>query len=149
MFLGTLYCPVPVPGKNILRITDMEAHPETGSGRPCPSQPQRSKTFTSFSQSLENMDLPLHTFFRGFGTMIPEHMGETLGPMGGQSNGWIYQTSVCFHTLYKIAKIRIEWVDCLSLHLEFNTRSKVLKLFRFPSLCFIMCRNGHKSALSQ
>jgi hypothetical protein len=48
-----------------------------------------------------------------------------------------------------VAGVRIQWVDCLSLHLEFDSRSKTLKVFRFPSLCLIMYRNNDRSLLSQ
>jgi len=37
------------------------------------------------------------------------------------------------------ASVKIEWVDCASLHLEFDSSTKSLKLFRFPSLCYLMC----------
>jgi len=30
-------------------------------------------------------------------------------------------------------------VDCLSLHLVFDSQTKVLQLYRFPSLCLLMC----------
>ncbi|KAH9205991.1 hypothetical protein DL95DRAFT_241707, partial [Leptodontidium sp. 2 PMI_412] len=54
-----------------------------------------------------------------------------------------------FYTLHNVMKIQIEWVDCLSLHLEFDNQSKVLKLFRFPSICLLMCysENAYLSRL--
>ena len=144
---GTLYCPHAGRDPNLLQITEADA------ARERPTQRQRSKTFTSFSQTLENMDLPLHTFLRRFGTIIPEHIGDTAGHTAGcpagPHIGWIHLRSVCFHTLHKVAKVKIEWVDCLSLHLEFNNRTRALKMFRFPSLCFIMCCTRTRSPFSQ
>jgi len=49
-----------------------------------------------------------------------------------------------FHILHRVASVKIEWVDNLSLHLEFDSHAKTLKVFRFPSLCRIMCCNSKK-----
>ena len=44
-----------------------------------------------------------------------------------------------FQTLYDIAEIRIVWVDCISLHLDFDEKKRKLKVFRFPSFCSLIC----------
>ena len=57
---------------------------------------------------------------------------------------------VSFDMIQNFAKVRIEWVDCLSMHLEFDSRTRTLKVFRFPSFCRIMCRKrGKESLLSE
>jgi len=57
---------------------------------------------------------------------------------------------VSFDMIQKFAKIRIEWVDCLSMHMEFDSRTKTLKLFRCPSYCRIMyAMRGESTLLSQ
>jgi len=44
-----------------------------------------------------------------------------------------------YYVLSEIAKIKIEWVDSICKHLEFDSTRSLLKLFRFPSFCGIMC----------
>jgi len=44
-----------------------------------------------------------------------------------------------FYTLFKIGSIKVEFVDSLGLHLEFEEKTKTLKLFRFPSYCGLIC----------
>jgi hypothetical protein len=48
-----------------------------------------------------------------------------------------------------VANIEVEWVDSLSLHLEFDKSTKILKLFRLPSLCLLMCCCENESPLTQ
>ncbi|KAI0191099.1 hypothetical protein F4808DRAFT_396803 [Astrocystis sublimbata] len=47
-------------------------------------------------------------------------------------------SNVNFFILSKVARIRVVWVDALSLHLEFDRRTSTLKLFRFPSFCAML-----------
>ena len=120
-----------------------------------PRYKSKTKTFTSCRQPLDNIDQPLYTFLRRFGTIIPEPykdfsaMHELVSSQPSQKDGGNDLSLVCFHILHRFAGIEIEWVDCLSLHLEFDSRTKTLKLFRFPSLCFIMCSNTNQSLMSR
>ena len=130
--LGVLYCPSPSPEKGYLQmLNSMEA--ET-LGDPWERFPKsKSRTLTNYQQSLESYDEPLHIFLKRFGKIMP------VVTMSRRYEGWIEVSLVCFSRLHKFASITIEWVDCLSMHLEFDRRSKVLKIFRFPSLCLVMC----------
>jgi hypothetical protein len=151
--LGTLYFPKINPNKGSLEILD---HcdlqlPQDESRR---ELKHKSKTFTDYSQTLENKDLPLGVLLRTFGTIIPECIRDGLdhSHLGRHDVGTSIDISlVCFHTLDKVSSIKIEWVECLSLHLEFDSRTKTLKLFRFPSLCLLMYRNqkGTTSLMSR
>jgi len=40
--------------------------------------------------------------------------------------------------LDKVADVKVEWVNSLSLHLEFDNVRRRLKVFRFPSFCRLM-----------
>jgi hypothetical protein len=62
---------------------------------------------------------------------------------------WIEVSLLCCYVLSNIAKVKIEWVDSLSMHLEFDMYTKVLKIFRLPSLCLLMCCCKELSPLSQ
>lgn len=103
---------------------------------------------------MENKDQPLYTLLREFGKIIPEYNRELSpldapGALPGRHDGWIDLSLVCFHTLHKVATVKIEWVDSLSLHLEFDSRARILKVFRYPSLCFLMCCNEETSIMSR
>jgi hypothetical protein len=114
---------------------------------------RRQETFTRYQQSLENVDQPLHVLLQYFGKIVPtanvSRGLETVGMTTNPYDPWIDVSLVCFHTLHRVAHIKIEWVDSLSLHLEFDSYTKILKIFRFPSLCLIMARNRNGSVLSQ
>jgi hypothetical protein len=159
--IGILYSPDPNPNEKCLQILD----PADGGQSTSQETPNRwchrsrSKTLTSYKETLENVDLdqPLHKVLRKFGKILPKcnrEVGLQDMPSGlpGRNDGWIDLSLVCFHTfhsLHKVAAIDIEWTDCLAMHLEFDRRTKVLKLFRFPSLCFIMCHDPETSLMSK
>lgn len=50
----------------------------------------------------------------------------------------IISSNFNYYILFKVTGIRVVWVDCLSLHLEFDRRTMTLKLFRFPSFCAML-----------
>jgi hypothetical protein len=103
----------------------------------------RTSTFISYKQSREDASQPLCNFLRRFGNIIPEPQAESLHT----SSDLIRASYVNFHTLDKVAGIKIEWVNCLSLHMEFDLVRRTLKLFKFPSLCRLMC--GETTVLSK
>jgi hypothetical protein len=83
-----------------------------------------------------------------FGKLIPDtplrRRTEVAPPFE-----WIIVPFVCYQTLKNICHIEIEWVDALSLHLEFDSSRKRIKIFRFPSFCRIMYRHQQRGLLSQ
>nr|POE77997.1 efflux pump ustt [Quercus suber] len=44
-----------------------------------------------------------------------------------------------YYTLGRLARIRIQWTDSICQHLEFDSRTKILKLFCHPSFCALVC----------
>jgi hypothetical protein len=117
---------------------------------------RRSETFTSFQENIDdNKDQPLFQLLKRFGQIIPQCHRDVITPQGlsnslsGILEEPIEVSFICFHAINVVAGIRIEWVDCLSQHLEFDSRSKTLKLCRFPALCVVMFRNNNRSLLSQ
>ncbi|KAF8865228.1 hypothetical protein BDZ45DRAFT_684279 [Acephala macrosclerotiorum] len=122
---------------------------------------RRIKTFAIYEQPLESndhLDQPLYTLLGSFGKIIPQrnrqssitgHSTPLLALPARPDEHWIELSLLCFHTLEKVAFIKVEWVDSLSLHLEFDRSTKVLKLFRLPSLCLIMSSCDKLSPLSR
>jgi hypothetical protein len=47
--------------------------------------------------------------------------------------------NLSYYTLTRLAQLEIQWVDSVCQHLEFDSHHKVLKLFRFPSFCGMVC----------
>jgi hypothetical protein len=56
----------------------------------------------------------------------------------GDSN-ILHAEDISFDVLDKLLNIRISWTTSVCEHLEFNVRTKQLKMFRFPSYCVLLC----------
>lgn len=76
----------------------------------------------------------MHSLLMKIGNFFPTTIVDTEGE----------ETDICFdksllnfYNLCKVASIEIEWVESVCLHLDFNSRAKTLKLFRFPCLCLL------------
>ena len=108
----------------------------------CPKESRarvsKYSTWTTYSQDMSHIDQPLVVVLRRFGGIkgpIPRavfnELKISLDPLTA--------SNLSYFTLTRVAGIRIEWVDSVCLHLEFDMQHKVLKLFRFPSLCGLLC----------
>ena len=99
----------------------------------------------SYEQDFALVQQPLGRLFRVFGNIIPQSEDSSAelahilasptasGPY--QSSEYLVLSCLSYHTLSRVAQIKIEWVDCINLHLEFDEGRRLLKLFRFPSFC--------------
>lgn len=68
-------------------------------------------------------------------------------PPNGHPRGDVFQEQLVvsylnFQALHSVAGIKVVLVDCISLHLDFDEKSRKLCLFRFPSFCKLMCRSS-------
>jgi len=112
---------------------------------------------TNYEQTFENNDQPLYALLERFGEIVPQrgrglgtgHLNPSMASSIRPGDEWIELSLLCFHSLNKFASIKIEWVDSLSLHLEFDSNKKVLNIFRLPSLCLLMCCSKKMSPLSR
>ncbi|KAH7327414.1 hypothetical protein BKA65DRAFT_554973 [Rhexocercosporidium sp. MPI-PUGE-AT-0058] len=114
----------------------------------------QSRTIMRYKQDFQLVDQPLPSLLQTFGAILPERCHGLTGDISplavwdsNYHDPWIEVHSISFQAVSKIAKIQIEWVDCLSFHLEFDSRTGTLKLFRFPSICLIMVTKQGKSGL--
>lgn len=108
----------------------------------------KNKVIKSRRQNLDCVDLPLDGLLRRFGNLIPQRWWYSDAFNMKRQNlphysapgreDWIDVSFVCFHTLHKLSNVKIEWVDSLSLHLVFDSRTRVLSVFKFPSFAFLM-----------
>ena len=133
--LTFFYDPVLDPEDGVLQIRCPEK---------APARVSRNDTWTSYSQDMSHIDQPIVTLLRQFGgvkgpipwtvfneTEISSSLKSPFDPL--------ISSNLSYFTLKRVANIDIEWVSSVCLHLEFNMRRKILKLFRFPSLCGLLC----------
>ena len=104
-----------------------------------------TNVFLLYEQDFALVQQPLSHLFRVFGNVVPqsEDTGADLSYIlssptmigSSASSEYLVLSYLSYNTLSRVAQIKIEWVDCLNLHLEFDERRRLLKLFRFPSFC--------------
>lgn len=133
--LTFFYDPVTDPEDGVLRIL-------------CPEKAQvrvsKSDTWTSYARDMSHVNQPIVTLLRQFGGIkgpIPWTVFSEVDVSGSLKSPLdpLISSNLSYFTLKRVAKIEIEWVSSVCLHLEFNMRRKMLKLFRFPSLCGLLC----------
>lgn len=126
-----LYDPLPTPAPG-----ELEVRRSVGYFPSRRLELHIGRTFLNYKQrGFDSFDQPVFMFLRKFGHLIPE---TGVGP--NEASELITVSYVCFSTLDKVVDVKIEWVNSLSLHLEFDTVRRVLKVFRFPSFCMLMYR---------
>lgn len=108
---------------------------------------QRSKIFASSTASTDYYDRPVAFVVNSFGNLVPRPVPQPHAVHAFDSDAttlswtdvsWIDVSQVCFQTLHRVGAIQLEFVDALSLHLAFDTRTRVLSVFKFPSLVLLM-----------
>jgi hypothetical protein len=155
-WLTMLYEPVPNPESNKLQLEQPNAKRKL--------RLRRNDVIHTFSlnivspeQCVSITQQPLHRLLHRFGSLIPrpDDICDSWELMSGSATQavsyWgsdsaldssITVHHVCFHTLQKIIEVKIQWVETLNQHLEFDPGKKTLKLFRYPAFCWMMCRNA-------
>lgn len=97
-----------------------------------------SYTFAHYSKTFQDIDQPFFLFLRKFGTVVPEH-----GITPPQREEVISAGFVCFAMLSRVVKVKVEWVNSLNSHLEFDHTRKTLRIFRFPSFARMLYRDSN------
>jgi hypothetical protein len=91
----------------------------------------------------ETMSLHLHHLLAHFGNFMPPQFSSRREQGYSETmDDSIIIANINYHTLSTIAQIRIEWVDTINHHLEFDEKSLALKLFRYPSFCAMNSLRG-------
>jgi hypothetical protein len=89
------------------------------------------------NQTSSKRSLP--DFLLGFGLMLPREniciSEDAKDRQVFDSLDVIYPGEFNAYSLQSIAKIRIQWVDVLAPHMEFDKATNTLFLFRYPSFC--------------
>lgn len=97
----------------------------------------RTRTISQYTQDFGHVEQPLHILLNHFGSLVPEIKLDAC-----RETELITVSNVCFSVLANVASVEIEWVNSLALHLEFDNVRKRLKVFRFPSLCRLLCQDS-------
>lgn len=109
-----------------------------------PSNPKNVKT----SQSIEMSKRPFASVLRGFGHLLPPC--QTLSSNIDNSPSLsLHASSISYHSLKNVAKVRIQWTSALSCHLMFYPSSRSLLMFAFPTLCALSLRSAGDSAFER
>lgn len=130
--IAMLYDPSPTPAPGEFEIRrPVESIPRYTAGR------RSGCTITSYrKQEDDGFDQPMHTFLGWFGRLIPESRHRP-----SEALELITVSYICYSVLENMTDVSIEWVDSLSLHLEFDNVRGILKIFKFPSFCVLMYRD--------
>ena len=104
-----------------------------------------TEVFDAYSVSLsESSELHVHEFLKQFGQVFPTKYSRESGMTKADASDRLSVSHLNFKTLHKLGDVRLEFVDELSLHLEFDERTRVLKIFRYPSVCRLFCSGTAK-----
>ncbi|KAI7973190.1 hypothetical protein EIK77_004467 [Talaromyces pinophilus] len=127
------YEPILSPEKGLLQINVGDAENDKRKRRSL-----RGLTWSSEITIDKGSKLSLADLLRNLcGGKLP--ISYNAGPRVGTSGDILETTNLNYYTLSKVANIQILWVDSLLQHLDFDRRSKTLKIFRFPSFCYLLC----------
>lgn len=85
-------------------------------------------------QSVDDARLPLARVMQGFGPVLPTST-EVSSMVNSPSPTVIHAACFSVESLIRIDRIRIVWTDSLGSHLLFDPLSRILSLYRYPSIC--------------
>lgn len=91
---------------------------------------------------------PLHNLLAQFGDIMPK-VEVDQQYLSSVDVDHINITYMNFYTLKYVANIEIEWVNTLNLHLQLDTRRRILRLFRFPAFCHLLWTDNEDSFMKQ
>jgi len=73
---------------------------------------------------------PIPAVFRNF----QKALARRRKPVTDDSTA-LFVSTINYYSLRTIGKVSLKWVDNLSCHLSFDSRTRTLSVFRFPSFC--------------
>jgi hypothetical protein len=144
-WLTALFNPSPDPSNTHLYLRKMDSV----------SRRRRLVRKTVIRQSRVNIgdgNRPLQQLLDRFGSLLPQpecvRRSEAAGGLECGSECLI-ASYISFHSLRQVLGVKLEWVDVLNQHLEFDQGRGVLRVFRLPSICRLMYRDVEGTLLNQ
>ncbi|KAI1215006.1 uncharacterized protein F4807DRAFT_16969 [Annulohypoxylon truncatum] len=105
----------------------------------------RGESHICFRQSRTGSNKRLPDFLLGFGLMLPPRNYHTLDDPEEIKNfnrlKSIDHSTLNMYLLTTIGGVTVSWTDCLACHLELDSSSRLLYLFRYPSFCTANMKN--------
>ena len=126
-WLSSMYDPEKDPQSGKLQITDDAIGP---------SNRRRGSRIRTFEQDFAQTRQPVRTLLRVFGDVLGN--GSQLAQDQLKEREYLTVGYLSYYTLSRVGNIKIQWVDSVSSHLDFVESRRILKLFRFPSFCYMM-----------
>ncbi len=112
----------------------------------------RQTVIRNRSVVIADAHLPIYRLLSRFGSLLPEpeciRRSELTGGLEGGCD-YIIASYVAYHNLQQVLKVKLEWVDTLNQHLEFDQSHRILRVFRLPSLCRMMYRDTEGTLLTR
>ncbi|KAL8661631.1 MAG: hypothetical protein Q9202_005397 [Teloschistes flavicans] len=129
----------------LLKISEDVSHTHFSISEP------RNLRLASPRKTLDEAVNDLGELIVSFGTFVPRPQHNlTLIKAVERENPNSVDLNIAYmnvSALTRVGKIRIEWSDLLSAHLNFDQYSKNLTIFRFPTFCALNCTAGGDSTV--
>jgi hypothetical protein len=109
-------------------------------------QPNSGLVYDTFKVSAELSERPLFVLLKGFGNLLPSpplQITQVASEHSKSASEWmpLISAETNAYLLHTLLRVQIRWVDCLSLHLDFDKSSRTLSLFSCPSFCVSMLQS--------
>lgn len=118
---------------NVCSVHELAIHQDS-------SRPHSGLVFDTYRVSAELSDRPLSVLLKAFGYLLPARSSQAARLASENSKTamiWqpLYPTETNAHLLHVLLNVRIQWVDMLALHLDYDKSSRTLSVFGYPSFC--------------
>lgn len=132
---------------NVCSVQELAIHQDSG-------QPHSGLVFDTYRVSAELSDRPLSVLLKAFGQLLPARSSQIAHLASENSKTapvWqpLHPTETNAHLLHVLLNVRIQWVDMLALHLDYDKSSRTLSLFGYPSFCLEMLHSRNDLFLFQ
>jgi hypothetical protein len=91
--------------------------------------------FAHQSVKMDFVHRPVPAVFRNFNKFMRASRGRQAinGPGESNTSTVLHVSTLNYSSLRVVGKISVRWVEDISSHLDFNSRTRTLSIFRFPS----------------
>lgn len=121
---------------NVCSVQELAIHEDS-------RQPQSGLVFDTYRVAADLSDRPLSVLLKAFGNLLPARSSKAAqlaSETGKMASTWhpLYPNETNAYLLHVLLHVHIQWVDSLSLHLDYDKSSRTLSLFSYPSFCLEM-----------
>jgi hypothetical protein len=112
----------------------------------------RKTVIRQFCVTITDGNRPLQQLLGRFGSLLPRpECVRRSDATGGLESGseCLIASYISFHSLQQVLGVKLEWVDVLNQHLEFDQSTGALRVFRLPSMCRLMYRDVEGTLLNE